>query len=93
MASSSKEQAELEPSNKKMKMRSVLSKKLDSISKRKPASKPVFCPHCEDKLSTKTFKKHRMLYYNETSRIWSKLGNCSTSSDMSEGNFYASKLY
>lgn len=84
MASSNQEDGS-EPAMKRIKTRSVLSRKLDSMVNRKPSSKPIFCPHCEDGLSAKTYRKHRMLYYNEKDNVWSKVDSC-TSSDLSAGN-------
>ncbi len=74
-------------SGKKIKTRSVLYSKLDCVGKGKSSSqlsKPIFCPHCECGLSAKTYKKHRMLYYDQTGDIWNKVGS---SCDRSEGVF------
>ena len=31
-----------------------------------------YCPHCGERVSLSTFHRHKRLYYNETSRTWTK---------------------
>lgn len=63
---------------KRFKTRAVLSTKLESIKTihSKSSNLPTaFCPHCESRLSMKTYKKHKMLYYNEPIESWTKAGS------------------
>ena len=30
------------------------------------------CPHCEQKLAPRTFREHLRLYYDDSSRTWTK---------------------
>lgn len=50
--------------------RAVLSSKVDSIRVRPYNLDGTFCPHCQRRLSSKTYRKHKMLYYNTTTEIW-----------------------
>lgn len=53
--------------------RTVLSLKVDRMGKPKSSHfTTTLCPYCECGLSNKTYKKHRMLYYNETAGVWTK---------------------
>lgn len=79
MASRDKSESLASPS-KRMKARSVLSAKLESVGKGKSSlKKPIFCPHCERRITTKTYRKHKMLHYDEVNGVWSKAGSCSSS--------------
>lgn len=70
-----KRPGESESPGRRIKVRAVLSSKLDSVGcvdKGKPC-KSVFCPHCECRLSTKTYRKHKLLYYDKASDVWSEV--------------------
>ena len=36
------------------------------------SSRTVFCPHCAQQLSVKTFKAHRRLYFDSDANVWCK---------------------
>ena len=55
--------------------RAVLSSKVDSIRVRPYNLDGTFCPHCECRLSSKTYRKHKMLFYNSTTEIWTTTNN------------------
>lgn len=50
--------------------KAVLSSKIDSIRVRPYNLEGIFCPHCQQRLSSKTYRKHKMLFYNPTTEIW-----------------------
>ncbi len=69
--------------------RTFLSSKVDSLKSRKSNSPNIssFCPHCERCLSTKTFKRHQMLFYNDETDTWTLEKEIASSS--SNGKCYS----
>jgi hypothetical protein len=56
--------------------RSLLSAKISSVTEsagRKGADKSIFCPHCDSSLSSKTFRRHKSLYFDLNEGTWTKL--------------------
>ena len=64
---------------------SLLSSRLDSLSnpKRKKRSELVFCPHCDQQITVKTYNRHRRLFYNRDKNAWRtrRVSDESTSSE------------
>ena len=61
--------------NSVRKKRSSLSVKVDSVTEsvsRKPAES-VYCPHCDSSLSSKTYRRHKSLYFDEGT--WTIIGH------------------
>ena len=44
------------------------------VAKRRKTSKLTLCPHCGQMLATKTFKKHKRLYFRLPQNVWIKSG-------------------
>ena len=64
-------------SNLARKKRSMLSAKVESVAEsvgRRSAHKTIFCPHCDSFLSSKTFRKHKALYFDSSKAAWTKIG-------------------
>ena len=55
--------------------RALLCSKVESLASQKihPRTTSYFCPHCEADLSSKTYKKHRNLYYKADNDEWIKV--------------------
>ena len=52
---------------------SLLSMRLSSLTGAKKRNvKLVLCPHCNQRLAPKTYKKHKRLYYRTEDRTWIK---------------------
>ena len=54
--------------------RALLCSKVESLASQKshPRTTSYFCPHCEADLSSKTYKKHKNLYYKDGDDEWFK---------------------
>lgn len=58
------------------KKRSLLSTKVEFIAEsRRCTDKSIFCPRCDSTLSSKTFRKHRSLYFDSEKDTWTKIGD------------------
>ena len=44
-------------------------------------TKRKYCPHCDEELVTKVYKRHRRQYYNEHSNSWTKLDDFESETD------------
>lgn len=51
------------------------------------------CPHCDREINIKTYREHRRLYFNETSRSWFvATGNTTKADDHQESSSNSSAL-
>ena len=51
------------------KKRSMLSTKLNSVPRR-DAKRSILCPHCNSSVSSKTFRRHKSLYFDVSKDVW-----------------------
>lgn len=72
------------PDGAALRRRSTISAKLERKS-RKYAERSYFCPHCNTSVSLKTFKRHRVLYYNPDASVWTRAESSCGMDDCSTG--------